>query len=141
MSVWEYIRPRLWPCFGWVHEPHPDEYVATLELSETAIEFLLRDVGFRRNPVAWLKTRLWTPLDADGISEGSWAFRAGFFAPMQLHVTLFSNDDGSYDLYAHYEPNWQRYPVRHLKQDGLYFREEAARQLRLKLAEKGFLLD
>jgi hypothetical protein len=60
---------------------------------------------------------------------------------MQLHVTLFSNDDGTYDLYAHYEPNWIRYPGRHLDQVGLYFPEAAARQIRMMFAEKGFLLD
>jgi hypothetical protein len=139
-SVWEAIRTRYWPCFGWVHEPNPDENVATLELTETAIEFLLRDMGFRRNPAAWLKTRGWTPVDSDGVSEGSWAYREGLFAPMQLHVTLFSNDDGTHDLYAHYEPNWIRYPGRHLDQVGLYFPEAAARQVRMMFEEKGFEL-
>jgi hypothetical protein len=140
-SFWETVRTRIWPCFGWVHEPNPAEHVVTIDLSEAAIEFLLRDLGFRRNPAAWLKTRPWTPLDSDGVSEGSWAFRESFFAPMQLHVTLFSNDDGTHDLYAHYEPNWHRHPIRHLDQGDLYFPDAAALQIERLFKSKGFVFD
>jgi hypothetical protein len=39
---------------------------------------------------------------------------------MQLHVTLFSNDDGTYDLLAHREPSWIVSPFKHLNQGDLY---------------------
>jgi hypothetical protein len=137
----EWVRTYLWPCAGWVHESGSEQHAGTLDLSETAIEFLLRDMGFRRNPVAWLKTRSWAPLDSDGVSEGSWVLRRGFLAPMQLHITLFSNDDGTHDVLAHYEPSWQRHPIRHLRQGDLYLPEAGVRQIRVLFAEKGVDLE
>jgi hypothetical protein len=139
-SFWEWTRTRIWPCVGWVHETGSEQFVGRLDLSETAIEFILRDLGFRRNPVAWLKTRSWTPLDSDGISEGSWVFRRRTFAPMQLHVTLFSLDDGGYDLLAHYEPSWIRHPRRHLDQGDLYLPIAGVKQTRQLFDELGIEL-
>jgi hypothetical protein len=43
---------------------------------------------------------------------------AAFFSEFQLHVTLFSNeDDGTYDVLAHWEPSWIRHPIRHYRSE------------------------
>jgi len=88
-------------------------------MTEDEIEAVLRCLGFRRNPVAFLKSRSWSPFDVDGISEGSWVWRSSVFAHRQLHVTLFDNeDDGSYDVLAHWELSWIRHPFKHYRSEG-----------------------
>ena len=86
-------------------------------MDEDEIEAHLRALGFSRNPVSALKTRKWSPFDSDGVSEGSWVWRESLLAHFQLHVTLFSNDDGTYDVLAHWEPSWIRHPVRHYRSE------------------------
>jgi len=75
------------------------EYAGTLPLSPSAAERLLWNVGFRRNPLARLKTR-------DGRPErSSWVYRESPLADRQLHLMLFPGPDGTVDIYAHEEPS------------------------------------
>ena len=75
------------------------EYAGTLALPPEEAECLLWTVGFRRNPLARLKTR-------DGRPElGSWVYRASPLADRQLHLMLFPGPDGTTDIYAHEEPS------------------------------------
>jgi hypothetical protein len=75
------------------------EYAGTLAVSPVAAERLLWTVGFRRNPLARLKTR-------DGRPErSSWVYRESPLADRQLHLMLFPGPDGTVDIYAHEEPS------------------------------------
>lgn len=134
-SFWEWLRTTYWPvldkyrCGGvnWVSGVGQHQYVGTLDMTENAIEAALRGMGFRRNPVAFLKERKWSPFDSDGVSEGSWVWRPSLFASMQLHVTLFSNDDGSYDVAAHWEASWIRRPIDHIRSEDFHAAEGVRR--------------
>lgn len=138
-SFWEWLRTSLWPaldgCLGvrFVAPANNLQYVGTIHMLEDEIEAVLRQLGFRRNPVAFLKSRAWSPFDADGISEGSWVWRSPLLAHRQLHVTLFDNeDDGSYDVLAHWELSWIRHPTKHYHSEGfdpVGGREEMYRRL------------
>jgi hypothetical protein len=113
------------------------QYVGTVDMTEEEVEGLLRRMGFWRNPVAYLKTRTWSPFDSDGVSEGSWVWRESLFAPMQLHVTIFDNeDDGSYDICAHWEANWISRPVAHLRETDLHYETGANMMWDRLLAER-----
>ena len=89
-----------------------DEYVATVHCPESAIESILAERGFSRNPIASLKVRF------DGnTSEGSWVYREHPLADDQLHVVLHTLGDGEdeerVDVYAHWERSWIRHPYAH----------------------------
>ena len=93
-----------------------DEYVATVHCPESAIESILAERGFSRNPIASLKVRF------DGnTSEGSWVYRDHLLADDQLHVVLHTlgddevddDDDERVDVYAHWERSWIRHPYAH----------------------------
>lgn len=84
-----------------------DEYVATLNCSESKTEALLSDLGFSRNLIASLKVR------SDGnVSDGSWVFRESLLAEYQLHAILHETDEGT-KLYAHWEHSSIRHPYSH----------------------------
>jgi|APHM01.1.fsa_nt_gi hypothetical protein len=75
------------------------EYAGTLAVSPEAAERLLWNVGFRRNPLARLKTR-------DGRPEhSSWVYRESPLAERQLHLMLFAGPDSTVEVYAHEEPS------------------------------------
>lgn len=74
------------------------EYVGTVDIASEAVEGLLFENGFHRNPLAAYKSL------PDGREEtGSWAYRESLLARRQTHVMLFPGDDGTTDLYAHAE--------------------------------------
>jgi hypothetical protein len=148
-SFWEWLRSLLWPilhdCFDervfFVGELAAAEYAGTVSLSETEVERVLRSLHFQRNPVAALKSRNWYPGDGDGVSEGSWAWRGNSWRtiltnPMQLHVTIFSNDDGTHDLLAHWEASWLTRPRAHYYGTD-YHAEVGVAKLRELLARAG----
>jgi len=115
------IRRRLWPRidrtlnrFGAYAVMEIDEggYAGTARLTRRALERVLNDSGFEFELVAALKHR--TCPEEEEVSAGSWVLRDSDFAPYQLHVHLFSGRDNGYtDMYAHYEHNWKRRPLRH----------------------------
>ena len=73
----------------------PEEYVGTLDCSESEAEELLAAVGFSRSLFASLKVRV------DGnVSDGSWVYRESLFADYQLHVTMHRAETGV-QTYAH----------------------------------------
>lgn len=94
-----------------------NQYTGKVEINEDALEELLVDLGFERNPIACYKTTE----DGRG-SEGSWVLLShndpGDFVKdgYQLHVTLFERRDGEAgrELYAHHEPDWRQSPIKHL---------------------------
>lgn len=100
---WEPIRRALSRFFGYVFDtragPRPiteHEYAGTIVASLDAVEPLLWEHGFRRNPLSRLKTR-------DGAPEaGSWVYRESPLAERQLHLMLFRGETGV-DVYAHSE--------------------------------------
>jgi len=79
----------------------PDEYAGTAPMPPEEFEQRLAAEGFKRNPIAALKTN-----PAGKQEVGSWAYRDGPLARRQLHVMLFERetDDGlQTDVYAHEE--------------------------------------
>lgn len=99
-----------------------DRYAATFHIDEDTLEeTFLHDLGFERNPIAAYKTHedgrqstLSIRL-TNGVSEN----RGGQYVEpgMQLHATFFPSeyDDGTIDMYAHYEKDWARHPIQHLR--------------------------
>ena len=121
----ETYRSRLYPklhpvlkLFGGygVGTVGADQYVGTTRLDEETLEEELVDLGFVRNPVSCFKT------GPDGRpSTGSWALLAAdsdrVDRGMQLHVTLFNKRSDGVDIYAHYEDDWRRRPLSHLREN------------------------
>ena len=64
---------------------YPPGYVATVRLTIGAVESELRGDGFTWDPSS---TYHYTP--AGSSTDGSWAYRSGWFADRQLHVVLFA---------------------------------------------------
>lgn len=99
-----------------------EQYVGHFDEDEEAIEEELVSAGFRRNPIACLKS-----LPDGRVSEGSWSVLAaddltGSVAyGMQLHISLFERDDGQpgREIYAHYEDDWRVSPSPHLRGENL----------------------
>ncbi|MFC6835682.1 hypothetical protein [Halomarina ordinaria] len=91
------------PFQGWLpgttaREIEPREFAMTLAAPLEAVEDDLWAAGFRRHPLARVKTR-------DGVaSAGSWVLLDHLLARRQLHVMLFPDEDeGVTHVYAHEE--------------------------------------
>ncbi|QLG29986.1 hypothetical protein HUG10_20480 (plasmid) [Halorarum halophilum] len=128
---WSPLRRTLWPLlhttlvrFGGFSLSHvgPEQFAGRITVSSRELDQLFTSLGFRRNPWAALKRRFGT-MD---VSEGSWVWRdsgrwyiPNWLAPMQLHITVFENRDGTFDVYAHWEDNYWVRPRAHL--DGTNF--------------------
>ncbi|MFC6767339.1 hypothetical protein [Natrinema soli] len=110
-TIYPQIHFLLRGTFGGYAVSHTtaDEYVLTAHCSEEAIEDVLEQVGFSRNPIAALKVR------TDGnTSEGSWVWRPSLVADEQLHIVLHDlENESGVDVYAHWECSWIRHPYRH----------------------------
>lgn len=121
------IRHRILSFLGLKHTLEEDSYVGTYIGSIRSIGRDLSDLGFNRNPVAWLKFS-----DIYGVAEASWVKREHLLAPMQLHVTLqYVPDKRVTHVYAHYEYNWITHPILHLRSKDVYVEEgiEMTREL------------
>ena len=96
------------------------QYVASLPADEELIEEVLWNYGWQRNIIASYKTH------EDGRdSEGSWRLRGvdddygiATNPDKQLHITLFNNTENPdhIDVYCHYEYDWTRKPLKHLRE-------------------------
>jgi hypothetical protein len=78
------------------------EHAATVDAGVHEIGEALADAGYKRMPLAALKTLL------DGrVERASWASRDGLLARQQTHVMVFDAPPGTagVELYAHVEPN------------------------------------
>lgn len=108
----------------WAEAPAThEEYVTTVRHDPEAVEVLLDEWGFYRNPVAGLKTNehgdeevgSWRRVyDLSGTPDptGSW----------QLHIRLFPGPtDDETDIYAHWERNWATHPIDHYNSVGLSY--------------------
>jgi hypothetical protein len=81
------------------------------ENSLEKFEQQLSALGFVRNPFSWLKSN-----DAYGRAESSWVKRKSLFSKKQLHFTLqYKKDTQNVHIYTHYEYNWIRHPILHLR--------------------------
>jgi len=86
-------------------------YAGTVAMPMDEFERALGDGGFAWAPISWYHQ---PPLGAD--PNGSWTFRRAPLADRQLHVILSRHTPGRIDVYAHWEYNWRRHPVKHAKQ-------------------------
>lgn len=86
-------------------------YVGTVQLPLPEFERELEGGGFAWGPVSWYHR---PPVGTD--PNGSWTFRRAPFADRQLHVILSRRESECHDVYAHWEYNWLRHPLKHAKQ-------------------------
>lgn len=109
-----------------VNKAYQTEYVATVKADYMDMSMWFDDMGYNRSPLAGLKyfldddaveeygygdERLTKQIDRFGEYElSSWAKREAQhphipdpLAKMQVHLFVFDNPDGTFDLYAHYE--------------------------------------
>lgn len=110
------------------------EYVGTVRGSTDALEAELDDGGFSWDPVSLYH---YTPGGRG--ADGSWAYRSSPFADRQVHVVLFSADEGV-DVYAHDEYNWLRHPREHAAEVDIR-REKGAAEVRRWLDGRGVAYD
>lgn len=81
------------------YELGAEEVVGLIDAPPEAVEQLLWEAGYRRNPLAALKT-----LPEGRVERGSWAFRDGLLAREQTHIVLFAGvRDGETLVAAHQE--------------------------------------
>ena len=138
-EVWTELHPILQRFGGYaVGHTGVRQCVGVVELTEEEFEEVLKDIGFKRNWIAALKTRE-TEHNGKQVSEGSWAYRESFFAKWQIHVTLYEYE-GDIIVYAHKEYNWRRRPKLHL--EAADFKVEPAKQfVRTRLQEAGVTIN
>lgn len=86
-------------------------YVGTVDCPLDDIAAQLRADGFAWGPVSWYHQ---PPVGTD--PNGSWTYRASPFADRQLHVILAARAPECIDVFAHWEYNWLRHPVKHARQ-------------------------
>ncbi|MBX0285073.1 hypothetical protein [Haloarcula salinisoli] len=112
------IGPRLTRLARRVGRPefrlHRSGYAGTVDVPMNEFERALSTGGFAWGPVSWYHQ---PPVGAD--PNGSWTYRRVPFSDRQLHVILSRRDDDRIDVYAHWEYNWRRHPVKHAKQLGI----------------------
>ena len=81
------------------YELDQSEHAGRVEADVVAVGDALADAGYKRMPLAALKT-----LPDGRVEAASWARRSSLLARRQTHVILFEAD-GATDIYAHEEPN------------------------------------
>jgi len=86
-------------------------YVGTVDCPIDNLAEELRADGFSWGPVS-LYLRLLVGTDPNG----SGTFRPSLFADRQLHVILAARAPECIDVFAHWEYNWLRHPVKHARQ-------------------------
>lgn len=116
-TFWNDLRPKLLPefddfaqdiGFGTVNQAYSEELACTIDADLPTIESTLHEAGYDRNPMAGLKYR------GDRADEEyevtTWAKRESQhslipdpLAFWQTHAFVFENENGSHDVYAHYE--------------------------------------
>lgn len=116
------LRRRVLPAIHRIKEPlggfaqctmHPAEYVGTVRRDLEAFRPDLRAMEFSPEPISALKVH------RDGrLSAGSWVRRASLSADWQLHVTLFTGDPGTIEVFAHREYSWLTHPYKHYVSEG-----------------------
>ena len=105
-------------------------YAGTVEVPLSEFEAELERGGFAWGPVSWYHR---PPVGTD--PNGSWTFRRAPFADRQLHVILSARGPDRHDVYAHWEYNWLRHPVKHARQLDID-RETGAATIRAWLADR-----
>lgn len=98
------------------------EYGGTVHRRIDDLEAHLSRAGFHWDPFSLYH---FTPLGTK--ADGSWVYRDSPIADRQLHAVLFAQDDDRVDVYGHYEYNWIRHPVAHVRQQDIRHREGGRR--------------
>lgn len=109
-DYWELVRAGILPQLNRLarrnglgyaaYDLSKSEYMGSIELGPEEFEHRLYEMGFRRMPLAALKT------SPDGrLEAGSWAWRPSVLSKRQLHIIPFEGLDGGTDVYGHAEYN------------------------------------
>lgn len=139
-KLWPKLHPILEEHDGYAIGPTSDgEYVATLPMHRDEVaHLLLHHLDFDPNPVAAQKYRDddWQDPEQDDWAEGTYTLRdiedgggphwlpssldavlPDWMARMQLHITLYADEDDEGQpvthVFAHWEYSWIVHPVRH----------------------------
>lgn len=110
---------------------YPSGYVGTVHRPIDEFEAELHDNGFTWDPVSMYH---YTP--EGNRTDGSWAYRSGWFADRQLHVVLFAPSSEKTEVYAHDEYNWRRHPIKHAKEVDIR-RKDGVVEMRRWLTDRG----
>jgi len=86
-------------------------YVGTVGIPKAEFERELSQSGFAWGPVSWYHQ---PSVGSD--PDGSWTFRRAPLSDRQLHVILIDRAPDRIDIYAHWEYNWFRHPIKHARQ-------------------------
>ena len=116
-TIWNDFRSAVLPPLDKKLKPYgirttnrarSSEFVGRIDADLKTIEQWLWDNGYHRSPIAGLKLR--TGPNGTEYEATSWAKRTSdrafipdVLAEWQTHVFVFENEDGSHDMYAHYE--------------------------------------
>lgn len=107
--------------YKWVRGRTGDnQYVGTVKMGEEELERAL----FHPNNVSYNWLAYWKRHPDGRDSEGSWKLRYPRHSDyvergMQIHITLFPSTENPdwIDVYAHYEWDNIRHPIRHIRED------------------------
>lgn len=98
----KYVRDNS--TFALTNHTKPDEFVGTFELDSPTLAHKLEKAGYLQGVLSGLKLR------SGDVEAGSMVYRESksdlipdALAFYQVHVFWFENDDGTVDVYAHYE--------------------------------------
>lgn len=108
-----------------------DGYVGTVRLPLPELERELERGGFAWGPVSWYHQ---PAVGSD--PNGSWTFRRTPLSDRQLHVIVSGRAPERHDIYAHWEYNWLRHPIKHARQLGID-REAGSETMRTWLDSHG----
>ena len=114
-----------------------DEYALTVRMPYADFEAKLHRMGFTRNLVSSLKRREYAA--PPEVAVASWVrYPDGVIrSTHQLHLGLYVGPEGAVtDVYAHWEPSWIRYPIRHYRAREVDS-TEGVRRIRRLLSENG----
>jgi len=142
-GVVRHLRQRIGPAIDWtvdaLGQPTtrvlPPERVGTIPQPIETVESVLRDGGFRWDPLSLYH---YGPDGED--ADGSWAYRPSQLADRQLHVVLITDGSDATEVYAHDEFNCLRHPVKHVNEIDIRRREGRA-EMRRWLDARGLTYD
>ena len=103
------IRFRILTLLNLEKRLSRESYLGTYNGSISRFEEHLTSLGFKKNPLAWIK------FNRHGKTSASWARRKSLFAHKQIHVSLMESSvtPPQTRIYVHREDSWVRHPETH----------------------------
>lgn len=109
---------KIQTLFNLERRLNKDSYVGTYHGEPERFEETLQSIGFKKNPLSWVK------FNSDGYQDSSWVKRSSLFSNKQLHVIIQSTHNSNKTrIFVHREDNWLRHPLSHLNEENLKYDE------------------